>query len=177
MISIISLLILSDGGILLFGMTDLLWFCPLFRGLVYVHYPKDTSCHFIFPLKFFPDNLRHYRSNTTSPYFANQFTTSVEEEPIEHPKTFVLFQNYPNPFNPQTIIEYVLPKNTYVRLTLYNILGQKVKTLIDEYQSAGHRTKLWDGRDDKGNEVASGIYFYRLDAGGFTQVKKMLLLK
>jgi Tol biopolymer transport system component len=114
---------------------------------------------------------------TTSPYTISQFTSVEGEEEILRPQTFALFQNYPNPFNPRTNIEYVLPKDTYVKLTLYNILGQKVKTLVDEYQSAGYKTVWWDGKDDKGNEVASGIYFYRLDAGGVTQVKKMLLLK
>jgi len=119
-----------------------------------------------------------YKENayTTSPYTISQFT-SVEEEVVATPKAFTLFQNYPNPFNPQTIIEYVLPKDTYVKLTIYNILGQKVKTLVDEYQSAGRKYINWNGKDEKGNGVASGIYFYKIQTKEFTQVKKMAIIK
>jgi hypothetical protein len=113
---------------------------------------------------------------TTSPYTIDQFT-SVEEEEVVTPQTFSLFQNYPNPFNPQTIIEYVLPKNTYVRLTLYNILGQKVRTLVDEPKRAGSYEVIWDGKDDQRKEVGSGIYFYQLRAGDYTETKKMILVK
>jgi len=93
------------------------------------------------------------------------------------PKEFKLAQNYPNPFNPNTKISYALPKDCDVKLTIYNMLGQKIKVLVDEYQTAGYKHVHWDGKDDKGKEVASGIYFYRLDAGEFTESKKMLILK
>lgn len=93
------------------------------------------------------------------------------------PQTFSLSQNYPNPFNPTTIIEYALPKDTRVKITIYNILGQKVKTLVDEFQSAGHKRIVWDSKNDKGHEVASGIYFYKIKAGEFTDSKKMVILK
>ena len=84
---------------------------------------------------------------------------------------------YPNPFNLLCKIEYSLPTDCQVRLSVYNVVGQKVKDLINEYQLAGHKTIEWDGKDDKGNGVATGVYFYRLEAGEFTQTKKMLLLK
>jgi hypothetical protein len=93
------------------------------------------------------------------------------------PKTYELSQNYPNPFNPETMIKYDLPEPGYVNITVYNILGQKVKTLIDEYQEAGHKSVNWDGKDDGGKEVASGIYFYKIKATGFEKTKKMVLLK
>jgi hypothetical protein len=93
------------------------------------------------------------------------------------PQRFSLSQNYPNPFNPRTSIRYALPQDAHVRLTIYNILGQKVATLVDEQQSAGYRTVWWDGKDAKGGEVSSGVYFYRLTAGEFSEVKKMLLVK
>ncbi|MFQ6032962.1 MAG: T9SS type A sorting domain-containing protein, partial [Candidatus Zixiibacteriota bacterium] len=98
-----------------------------------------------------------------------------EEEDI--PKKYALFQNYPNPFNPQTSIQFDLPKDTEVRLTIYNILGQKVKTLVDERLRAGHKQVLWDGKNEKGKEVSSGIYFYRIQAGDFSETKKMTIIK
>jgi len=93
------------------------------------------------------------------------------------PKTHQLFQNYPNPFNPETQIKYDLPVSGHVELTIYNILGQKVKVLVDEIQDAGHKSVMWDGKDDEGREVASGIYFYKITAESFKKTKKMVLLK
>lgn len=93
------------------------------------------------------------------------------------PKAFSLSQNYPNPFNPETVIRYTLPEDCHVELTLYNILGQKVKMLVDEYQRAGYKMVRWDSRDDEGNEVASGVYLYRIKANGYVDVKKMAVLK
>jgi hypothetical protein len=93
------------------------------------------------------------------------------------PTRFALLQNYPNPFNPSTIIAYDLPKPANVRLEIFNVLGQKVKTLFDGYQEAGSQSVTWDGRDNFGASVASGIYFYRLNAGSFNAVKKMMMLK
>jgi flagellar hook assembly protein FlgD len=93
------------------------------------------------------------------------------------PKAFSLSQNYPNPFNPETVIRYTLPEDCHVELILYNILGQKVKMLVDEHQSAGYKMVRWDSRDDEGDEVASGIYLYRIEANGFVDVKKMAVLK
>jgi len=93
------------------------------------------------------------------------------------PKTYQLSQNYPNPFNPQTTIKYDLPDPGNVNIAVYNILGQKVKTLADEYQEAGYKQVSWDGKDDGGREVASGIYFYKIKTIGFEKTKKMVLLK
>ncbi len=94
------------------------------------------------------------------------------ESSILIPKAFTLSQNYPNPFNPQTTIRYALPEDAQVSLVVYNVTGQKIKTLVDEEQEAGYHECVWDGKD-----VASGIYFYRLDAGGFVETRKMILLK
>jgi len=93
------------------------------------------------------------------------------------PKDFSLSQNLPNPFNPQTEISYDLPNACHVTLSIYNLLGQRIKTLVDEYQTTGHKTIRWDGKDDQGIQVASGIYFYQLQAGDFTDAKKMILMK
>jgi hypothetical protein len=90
---------------------------------------------------------------------------------------FRLHQNYPNPFNPETEISYTLLKDCWVRLTIYNILGQRIKTLVDEYQTAGDKSTHWDGKDDHDYQVASGAYFYRLQAGEYIEIKKMELIK
>lgn len=111
---------------------------------------------------------------------ANHFQVTVlpkEDVKATLPQDFALLQNYPNPFNPETEISYVLPNACHVRLSIYNLLGQRIRTLVDGYQAAGHQTVRWDGTDEQGNKVASGIYFYRIQAGEFTDAKKMILMK
>ncbi len=94
------------------------------------------------------------------------------------PNNFSLGQNYPNPFNATTIIEFALPQAGEVKLELYNILGQKIRTLVDQELSPGYKQVIWDGTDQKGKQVASGIYFYRVRAEGkFTEAKRMLLVR
>lgn len=93
------------------------------------------------------------------------------------PKEFTLFQNYPNPFNPQTVIEYALPYDCKVEITIYNILGQKVRTLASERQEAGYKRVVWDSKNSRGEVVSSGIYFYRIKAGEFTEARKMVILR
>jgi hypothetical protein len=93
------------------------------------------------------------------------------------PKVFTLSQNYPNPFNPTTEIAFDLPVRTHVTLIVYNVLGRRVTTLVNEPLSAGHYVADWDGRSSGGIQVASGIYFYRLHTESFIQTKKMILLK
>jgi len=93
------------------------------------------------------------------------------------PNVFSLSQNYPNPFNPTTLIKYDLPRDCRVRLDVYNVVGQRVTTLVDGNQIAGYKSVSWDGRDENGCQVSSGVYLYRIQAGGFTQVRKMVLLR
>ena len=93
------------------------------------------------------------------------------------PKVFALAQNYPNPFNPSTEMSYDLPTPGNVRLDIFNILGQNVKTLVNEYQDAGTYKVTWNGDDNTGSSVASGVYFYRVSAGEFKDIKKMVLMK
>ena len=100
-----------------------------------------------------------------------------EEDFSQLPKEFALRENYPNPFNPTTVIEYALPKASQVKIQIYNILGQKVRELVDEPQEPGYKMIRWDGKDDSGVEVSSGVYFYRIAAGDFVKGKKMILLK
>ena len=93
------------------------------------------------------------------------------------PQEFSLGQNYPNPFNPDCEIRYALPADAEVTLSIYNVLGQKVRTLVEEHQASGQKTVSWDGTDERGNKAASGIYFYRIKAGEFEDTKKMILMK
>ncbi|MCH8305286.1 MAG: T9SS type A sorting domain-containing protein [Candidatus Marinimicrobia bacterium] len=129
-----------------------------------------------------PDQLM-FRTLT---WFGVPGLISVEDEVIASlPKKFELEQNYPNPFNPETSINYAIPQNASVKLTIYNILGQKILTLVDEQKLSGVYSVSWNGKNDSGAQVASGLYFYRLEArhttGGnqriFVDAKKMLLLK
>lgn len=93
------------------------------------------------------------------------------------PDEYALHPNYPNPFNPSTTIKYDLPEAGHVRLSVYNQLGQPVRTLVNRHLTAGYQAVVWDGRDAYGRQVSTGIYFYRLEANGFTQSKKMVFLK
>ena len=103
--------------------------------------------------------------------------TAVAEETSPLPKTFSLEQNYPNPFNPTTKIEYALPKNAAVKLVVYNSLGQQVRTLLDMKKEAGFHEIEWDGRNDAGQAVATGMYFYRLTTPDYVRTLKMLFVK
>jgi hypothetical protein len=92
-------------------------------------------------------------------------------------KRFFLYQNYPNPFNPATNIAFTVPAKAHTNLSIFNIEGRLVKTLVDSEFDGGLKTVSWDGRDARGNPVSSGVYFYRLRAGGDVMTKKMILLK
>ena len=95
------------------------------------------------------------------------------------PDRYELAHNFPNPFNPTTHIRYALAckQDQETRLVVFNSLGKQVRTLVNEKQSAGTYSIAWDGRDDAGNRVSSGIYFYKLTSGSFSQMRKMMLLK
>jgi hypothetical protein len=104
--------------------------------------------------------------------------TAVTGQSPNLPDGFRLQQNFPNPFNPSTLIRYELPAGRHVvHLEVFNTLGEKIRTLVHEQQSAGSHQVQWDGRDDAGRQLASGIYVYRLQAGSFFQVRKMLLIR
>ena len=93
------------------------------------------------------------------------------------PQDFSLLPNWPNPFNPETTLRYVLPQAGPVSLTIYDLVGQRVRLLVDEVQAPGVYTLQWNGRDENGMEVASGLYFYRIEAGAFVQTRKMTLVR
>jgi hypothetical protein len=106
------------------------------------------------------------------------FTITPVEGDIVLPTEFSLGQNYPNPFNPTTKMSYALPKEAQVTFEIYNVLGVRIRTLLaGQTKSAGFYTMTWDGKDDAGNSMSSGIYLYRINAGSFISSKKMTLLK
>jgi len=96
---------------------------------------------------------------------------------INLPKAFALKQNYPNPFNPSTEIVFDLEKSSTINLTVFNVLGQKVKVLANGVQQAGTHSLSWDGRDEMGATVSTGLYFYTLTDGNSSVTKKMALMK
>jgi hypothetical protein len=120
---------------------------------------------------YFPQKLARIHLSSSS--------TSIEEDGSEGSiaNAFKLDQNYPNPFNPTTVINYELPRPAKVKLNVYNVLGQRIKTLANGLRAAGNHTVVWDGKDQKGRRVASGIYFYKIAAGDYTCVRKMILLR
>jgi len=93
------------------------------------------------------------------------------------PMEFALLQNYPNPFNPVTTLRYDIPENSHVTITIYDMLGRQVKTLINQTQDAGYRSVIWDATNDYGKPVSAGIYLYQIQAGEYISTKKMVLLK
>jgi flagellar hook assembly protein FlgD len=96
------------------------------------------------------------------------------------PRTLALHQNYPNPFNPSTVISYDIPpelEESEMLLTVYDIRGRKVRTLRSESVKAGQYQVTWDGRDDRGKVLSSGIYLYRLQIGSVVETKRMVILK
>lgn len=103
--------------------------------------------------------------------------TGVEMDPLPVPTTFELSQNFPNPFNPTTEIRFSLPRESEVKLVVFDIMGRVVATLVDQHMSAGGHRVTWNGRTQDGQAVSSGVYFYHMQADGFSATKKMALIK
>ena len=93
------------------------------------------------------------------------------------PIQYALHQNYPNPFNPTTTLRYDIPENSHVTITIYDMLGRQVKTIINQTQDAGYRSVIWDATNDYGKPVSAGMYLYQIQAGEYISTKKMVLLK
>ncbi len=120
---------------------------------------------------------RYNRRLNNNAYFNGDIATDIEDDEDILPENFALMQNFPNPFNPSTNIVFSLPSRSEVKLEIFNILGRKIKTVVNEDLSAGRHQIKWDGKDEKGNDVSSGIYFYRLKTDEYTETRKMTLIK
>jgi len=131
----------------------------------------------VFVKNFYGDSLW----SDTNAFFISHTATSVDENTVI-PNNFLTLENYPNPFNPATTISFDLPKDGNVNLKIYDVTGRLVRVLVQEHKLAGAHTILWDGLDDAGQKVASGVYIYRMefvDAAGEKMVmtRKMSLIK
>ena len=100
---------------------------------------------------------------------------SVDEPELVN--NYILLDNYPNPFNPTTTIQYELSQRSDIQITIYDLLGRKVTTIVSEIQEAGYKSVIWDATNSNGQPVSAGVYLYRIKAGDFVQTKKMILLK
>ncbi|OGB68392.1 MAG: hypothetical protein A2Y94_04410 [Caldithrix sp. RBG_13_44_9] len=98
-------------------------------------------------------------------------------KPASTIENFELLQNYPNPFNPETVISWQSAVGNRVQLKIFNLLGQEIRTLVDQWQEAGNHSVTWNGRNDAGQVIGSGIYFYKIVAGNEQRTKKMILMR
>ena len=155
-------------------------------GLVTIDTGAPSSVHYRLKAVDSANNYSDYSNSVSTKSFTvpKESTEPTEPTNLSAPKEFVLHQNYPNAFNPSTEICYELPNAGHVNLVIFNITGQTIRTLVDEPRLAGYHSILWDGHDQAGNEVASGIYIYRFSARSneagsqaFETVKKMTLLR
>ena len=129
----------------------------------------------------FPDFDLGGRTQDNIIYFDNisfySNSVGIDNRNETFPQGFALEQNFPNPFNPVTTLRYDLPENSYVNVTVYDMLGRQVRTLVNTTQDAGFRSVIWNATNDYGKPVSAGIYLYQIQAGEFVQTKKMVLLK
>ena len=119
------------------------------------------------------DNICYFDNISFSP--SNSVGVDNRSETL--PQGFALEQNFPNPFNPFTTLRYDLPEDALVNITIYDMMGRQVKTLINGLQTPGYKTVQWDATNDKNRTVSAGLYLYTIEAGEFRQTKKMVLMK
>jgi len=150
----------------------------LLRFLIYSEngYPLPSGLHRIVDIVNYSDlEIKDIQFSSTDGFVLR--TLVEESQGAFIPESFMLYQNYPNPFNPTTEIKFELPRMASITLTVYNLLGREMRSLVDQTLPAGSHAVIWDGRDDYGQAVASGVYFYRLSSDAYSVRKKMLLLK
>ena len=139
--------------------------------------PKNFG--FVQQIRIDPNDSRYVYAATLGSGVLRLFrpNSNVKDDVHVIPNKFALKQNYPNPFNPETRIEYSVAMSERILLQIFNQRGQLIRTLVNEVQSPGSYMKIWDGKDELGNNVASGVYLYRLQAGKFSETKKMIKLQ
>ncbi|HNL26524.1 MAG TPA: S8 family serine peptidase, partial [bacterium] len=166
------------------GVSGTSFSCPLTAGICAMllsAYPDLTPAQVRYALQATADRAdnpdNHYGYGVVNAWDAINYFGQIDSGGIL-PDKFKLHQNSPNPFNPQTTIRYDVLRDGYVAIIVYNMLGQRVRTLYDGFRSQRRNYEVqWDGRDESGHRVASGVYLYRLTADGFSQTKRMLLVK
>ena len=129
----------------------------------------------------FPDFDLGGRTQDNIIYFDNisfySNSVGIDNRSETFPQGFVLEQNFPNPFNPSTTLRYELPEDGLVNVTIYDMMGRQVSTLVSSHQTAGYKSIQWNATNDFGKPVSAGVYLYQIQAGEFVQTKKMVLLK
>jgi enterochelin esterase-like enzyme len=138
-------------------------------GLTY-KFQSYTGGHYV-QLSRYPTGLKFLDS------VMNGITTDIENIAGDNPASIMLYQNYPNPFSRDTHISYQLSKTSFVEIAVYDLSGQKVRTLVNETKPAGAYSVDWDGRDNSNMLASSGVYMYRLNTGSYTQIRKMIILR
>jgi S-formylglutathione hydrolase FrmB len=138
-------------------------------GLTY-EFQSYTGGHYV-QLSRYPTGLKFLDS------VMNGITTDIENIAGDNPASIMLYQNYPNPFSRDTHISYQLSKTSFVEIAVYDLSGQKVRTLVNETKPAGAYSVDWDGRDNSNMLASSGVYMYRLNTGSYTQIRKMIILR
>ncbi len=152
-----------------FAMPDYFLEYPYPEDLTYSSELTSTDGFHVGSLQWYPDELSEYGGPVVA--------IDNNEENINLAQEFQLSQNYPNPFNPVTTIEYAIRNSAPVKLTIYNVLGQKVSTLVNSSKATGNYSVKWHGMNDAGQTVANGVYFYKLQVGDQSVMKKMMFLK
>ena len=148
---------------------------------------EDPAEEFTTVDTFFVDNLTEgnyeywvttvdINGNESNPSEAVTVLLAIDDG-LASPTEFALNQNYPNPFNPSTQIQYALPTDANVSITIYDVMGREVRSLVNKTVSAGYHSTLWNATNDLGSPVAAGVYIYAIQAGEFRSTKKMILLK
>ena len=145
--------------------------CPLFHGQFTEKYTAVKNRNYIFLCRV----VRKSGGNDNTPNSMIVGTLSIDGDNI--PEVFALHQNYPNPFNPVTTLRYDLPENSYVNVTIYDMLGREIRTLVNTTQDADFKSVIWNATNDYGKPVSAGVYLYQIQAGEFVQTRKMVLLK
>jgi hypothetical protein len=142
---------------------------PLYLRLIDENGNETESLDYI---TFLPD------SKLGSPFEPYQVVFyPVDENEDQISPANLLAQNYPNPFNPETTISFSIAQDDHVEITIYNLRGEKIKVLLREQREAGYYSVIWDGSDDQGNKVASGIYFYSINTSQYSAARKMVMIK
>ncbi len=145
-------------------------------GFVQGHGTTTTEQRYEFIDEDVQAGKRYYRLKQIDVDGAFEYSSTLEVD-ISAPKSFVLAQNYPNPFNPATAIQFSVPVASEVNITVYDALGRAIRELVNETYAPGTHSITWDGRDNSGERVASGVYFYAVKAGTFHATRKMILLQ